>query len=41
MERGGDWWSDWAEAWGWTAPAGGSGHHARLFQRLSFLIDEQ
>ena len=17
--RGGDWWSDWAEAWGWTA----------------------
>ena len=21
MGRGGDWWSDWAEAWGWTAPA--------------------
>ena len=20
MGRGGDWWSDWAEAWGWTAP---------------------
>ena len=38
MERGGDWWSEWVEAWGWTAPAGGSGHHARLFQRLSFLI---
>ena len=19
MGRGGDWWSDWAEAWGWTA----------------------
>ena len=21
MGRGGDWWSDWAEAWGWTASA--------------------
>ena len=20
MGHGGDWWSDWAEAWGWTAP---------------------
>jgi len=28
VERGGDWCSEWAEAWGWTAPAGGSGHHA-------------
>ncbi len=38
VEHGGDWWSEWEEAWGWTAPAGGSGHHARLFQRLHFLI---
>ena len=21
MGHGGDWWSDWVEAWGWTAPA--------------------
>ena len=21
MGRGGDWWSDWVEAWGWMAPA--------------------
>ena len=41
MERGGDWWSDWAEEWGWTAPTGGNGHHARLFQRLPFLIARQ
>ena len=41
VRRSGAWWSEWEEAWGWTAQTGGSGHRARLFQGLPFLIAEQ